>query len=122
MIASRPTPVGPSNCPIQLRQGALRALRVLETCPLVPVDAFVHLAGLSVHSSAYQQLARLRRAGLADVQRVDPGYLVGERHLGCWTITDEGRRTLAAAAGRNPTERPVCRRPTARITGARAWR
>jgi hypothetical protein len=55
----------------------------------------VGLAGLSSLSSAYQQLARLRRAGLAEVRRVDPGYLVGERRLGCWSITDFGSRMLA---------------------------
>jgi hypothetical protein len=74
----------------------------------VPVDAFVHLAGLSARNSAYQQLARLQCTGLAEVRRVDPGYLVGERRLGCWTITDEGRRTLAAVAGQNPTEHGPC--------------
>lgn len=83
----------------QLRQGALRALRVLETCPLVPVHAFVHLAGLRDQSSAYQQLARLRHAGLAEARRIDPGYLVGERRLSCWTITDKGTRMLGLATG-----------------------
>jgi hypothetical protein len=82
----------------QLRQGALRALSVLNMCPLVPVDAFMHLVGLTSQSSAYQQLARLRHAGLADARRVDPGYLVGERRLGCWMITDKGRQTLELAA------------------------
>lgn len=77
---------------------------MLETCPHVPVDAFGCLAGLSSLSSAYRQLARLRRAGLADVRRVDPDYLVGERRLGCWTITDNGRRMLALAPGHRPGE------------------
>jgi hypothetical protein len=89
---------------LQIREGALIALRVLETCPLVPVDAFVGLAGLSSLSSAYQQLARLRRGGLADARRVDAGYLVGERRLGCWTITDDGRRILAQASVHRPGE------------------
>lgn len=88
----------------QPRQGALNALRVLETCPFVPVDAFVHLAGLSSLSSAYQQLARLRRGGLAKVTRIDPGYLVGDRPLGCWTITNEGRRVLGFSHRRTPGE------------------
>jgi Replication-relaxation len=101
MIANQSTRVGRSKRPSRLRQGALIALQVLETCPLVTVDAFVHLAGLTSLSSAYQQLGRLRCAGLADVRRIDPGYLVGERRLGCWTITDEGRRALAGALGRN---------------------
>ena len=85
-----------------LRRGAVRALWVLETCPSVPVDAFVHLAGLSSQSGAYQQLARLRHAGLAIARRVDPGYLMGERPLGCWTITDEGRRILGLGDWRKP--------------------
>jgi Replication-relaxation len=89
----------------QLRQGALRALRMLDVCPLVPVDAFVYLVGLTSQSSAYQQLARLRNTGLAEVRRVDPGYLVGERRLGCWMITDKGRRMLALAACPRPFRR-----------------
>jgi hypothetical protein len=40
----------------------MTALRLLETCPLVPVDAFAHLAGLSSVGGAYKQLANLRRA------------------------------------------------------------
>lgn len=83
MIASRLCPVGRSKCAPRLRHRAWIALNLLETCPFVPVDAFVHLAGLSSRSSAYQQLARLRYARLAEVRRLDPGYLVGERRLGC---------------------------------------
>lgn len=86
---------------VSLRGGALAALRVLQTCPLVPVDVFMHLAGLTSMSAAYQQLARLERAGLAEVQRVDPGYLVGERRIGCWTISGEGRRLLDGSEGRS---------------------
>lgn len=102
MIESIRSPVQQSKRATRLRQGALIALRVLETCPLAPVDAFVHLAGLSSQSSAYQQLARLRHAGLAEPRRVNPGYLVGKRGLGCWAITDEGSRALTAALGQNP--------------------
>src|ERR1043165_7477536 len=86
----------------QLRQGALRALSVLDMCPLVPVDAFVHLVGLTSQSSAYQQLARLRDAGLAEARPVDPGYLVGERRLGCWMIAEKGRQMLELAACPGP--------------------
>jgi hypothetical protein len=63
----------------------------------VPADVFMHLAGLTSMSGAYQQLARLERAGLAEVRRVDPGYLVGDRHIGCWTLTEAGRRLFAAS-------------------------
>ena len=104
MNTAKQDEAGPQRPARQLRQGAFSALRVLETCPLVPVDAFVHLARLSSPSSAYQQLARLRHGGLANVRRVDPGYLVGERSLGCWTITDEGRRRLRLAVGQKPGE------------------
>jgi hypothetical protein len=80
----------------------------------VPVDAFVHLAPLSSLSSAYQQLARLQHAGLAVVRRVDPGYLIGERPVGCWLITDRGRQVLGLAdeLGQGEKEirprRPAC--------------
>ena len=94
-------PGGPAT---HLRKGALRALNTLNTCPLMPVDAFVHLAGLRSQSSAYQQLARLQCMGLADVRRVDPGYLVGDRRIGCWMLTEEGRRLFRLAADHEPTE------------------
>lgn len=84
--------------PTRLRSGALVALRLLEMCPLLPIDVFVHLVGLNSCSSAYQQLARLRRAGLAEVERVDLGYLLGERRIGLWNITDMGRRVLRTAS------------------------
>jgi hypothetical protein len=98
MTASDSAATRPGVRPPQLRKGALAALRLLETCPLVPVDAFVHLVGLSSCTSAYQQLARLQHAGLAEVRRVNLGYLVGERRIGLWRITDEGSRALRAAA------------------------
>src|SRR5205085_7405181 len=79
-------------------------LRLLATCPLVPVDALVHLVGSRSTSAVYRQLARLRRAGLAEVQRADLGYLLGERRLGLWKITEEGRRTLQAVSVAQPAE------------------
>jgi hypothetical protein len=85
-----------------LRSGGLSALRLLEMCPLLPVDAFVHLTGLDSCSSAYQQLARLKRAGLADRRSADLGYLLGERRLGLWTITDRGRFVLRASRLQGP--------------------
>lgn len=105
----------------QLRTGAVRALRVLETCPLVPVDAFADLAGLSGKSSAYQQLARLLQAGLAQVRRVDPGYLVGERRLGCWTITDAGTRLLAGVTKPDVQESPLQSRRDVGGPRGKAW-
>jgi hypothetical protein len=81
------------------RSGALAALRLLEMCPLLPVDAFVDLVGLNSCSSAYQQLARLEHLGMADVQRVDLGYLLSERRQGLWRITNHGRLVLEASRG-----------------------
>src|SRR5712692_2526933 len=71
---------------------------------MMPVDVFVHLVGFSSAGAAYKQLARLRRAGLAEVQRADLGYLLGERRLGLWKITEEGRRTLQAVSAGQPAE------------------
>jgi hypothetical protein len=92
----------PSEGP-PLRQRTIAALRVLDRCPLIPVDAFSPLAGLRCPGSAYQVLARLRRAGLAEVRRVDLGYLLGQRRIGLWTTTEAGRMALRvieqAAAG-----------------------
>ena len=48
---------------------ALAALRLLEMCPLMPVDAFVPIVGLNSWTAGYQQLARLRRAGLVEVMQ-----------------------------------------------------
>src|SRR5207249_1212910 len=90
--------IGLNVRPPRLRNGALAALRLLETCPLVPVDVFVHLVGLRSRTSAYQQLARLRRGGLADVRRANLGYLLGERGVGLWMITDIGRQALRVAS------------------------
>lgn len=78
----------------RVRTSGLAALRLLQTCPLMPVDAFVALLGLGSRSSGYQQLARLRRAGLAEVRRVDLGYLLGERPTGLWELTDAGQQAV----------------------------
>src|SRR4051794_16955715 len=75
------------------RGGALAALQLLETCPMLPVDAFARLAGLS-QSAAYQVLARVRRAGLAEVRRVGLGYVVGNRPVGLWSVRSLGREVL----------------------------
>src|SRR6266852_2922122 len=88
----------------QLRQRALEALRLLKICPMMPVDVFVHLVGFSSAGAAYKQLARLKRSGLVEMQRADLGYLLGERRLGLWKITEEGRRTLQAVSVGHPAE------------------
>ena len=74
----------------------MSALRLLLTCPLLPLDAFVHLAGMRSASGAYRQLAKLKMAGLAEVERADLGYLLGERPVGLWKITARGRLVLEA--------------------------
>jgi hypothetical protein len=100
----KPTPAAS----LRPRSRGLAALRLREMCPLLPVDVFVHGVGLNSCSAAYQQLARLRQAGLAEVQRVDPGYLLGERPLGLWRITPRGRLALDVAGvervGNQPRE------------------
>ena len=85
---------------MRLRPGALRALRVLEVCPMLPADAFGPIAGLASQSGAYKQLARLRSGGLADVRDEDLGFLLGGRRCGLWSITDLGHRVLSCARER----------------------
>src|SRR5439155_4629084 len=96
-----------------LRRRTIAALRVLDRCPLIPVDAFRPIAGLRCPGSAYQVLARLRRAGLAEVRRVDLGYLVGQRRIGLWTTTEAGRIALRVVeeASAHHTSVPVADRP-----------
>jgi len=120
VTASESATTGLGVHPLRLRNGAIAALRLLEICPLVPVDAFVHLVGLTSRTSAYQQLARLKRAGLAEMRRAHLGYLIGERRVGLWKITHEGRQALRAAgvhlvapeasATGHPLQRGVIRR------------
>ena len=81
----------------RLRESAFAALRLLEICPLMPADAFVPIVGLKSWTAGYQQLARLRRAGLVEVCRVDLSYLLGERRLGLWKTTEAGTRVLGIA-------------------------
>jgi len=76
---------------------SLAALRLLAICPCVPIDVFVCLAG-GQPVSAYQLLGRLRRAGLADVQRQNLGHLVDKRPVSVWSITERGRAALSCAA------------------------
>src|SRR5438105_13455382 len=85
---------------MRLTPGALRALRVLEVCPMLPADAFRPIVGLASQSEAYKQLARLRSGGLADVRDVDLGFLFGGRRCGLWSLTDLGHRVLRCARER----------------------
>ncbi len=91
----------------QARPGrsALQALRILHLCPLLPVDAFRHIAGFGSIGGAYRRLENLRRAGLADMQRAELGYLLADRPLGLWSITERGQRVLGELSRLDPSLR-----------------
>jgi integrase-like protein len=91
---------------LRLRTGALRALAVLDACPMLPVDAFAPMVGLASGSGAYQQLARLRSRGLAEVRREDLGFVVGAHRRGLWSITELGSRVLRDATPLGKRDRP----------------
>jgi hypothetical protein len=103
-------------------RSATEALRVLAICPLLPVDAFRHLAGLRSTGGAYRRLANLRRAGLAEVERAELGYLIAERPCGLWSITGHGRRVLEGASAERPNERTSVDNPGLRIASPRPGR
>jgi hypothetical protein len=46
--------------PVRLNSRAIRGLEVLETCPMLPAEAFGPLCGLDSPSAAYKELAYLR--------------------------------------------------------------
>ena len=70
----------------------MAAMQILAMCPLLPVDAFRHIAGFRSIGGAYRRLEKLRRAGLAEMERGELGYLLADRPLGLWSITEQGRR------------------------------
>jgi hypothetical protein len=76
-------------------RSATAALRLLKMCPSLPVDTVRHLAGFQSSGGAYGRLEKLRHAGLADVRYVDLGYLVSDRPIGLWDITETGLRTIS---------------------------
>jgi hypothetical protein len=45
-------------------------------------------------AAAYQLLARLARAGLAEAQSAEPGHVFGGRRIGLWSLTELGRQRL----------------------------
>ena len=75
-------------------RSAIAAMQILEMCPLLPVDAFQHIAGFRSIGGAYRRLEKLRRAGLAEMERSEVGYLLADRLLGLWSITEHGQRVL----------------------------
>jgi hypothetical protein len=58
-----------SELRVKVRPGksAFAAMQILAMCPLVPVDAFRHIAGFGSIGGAYRRLAKLRGAGLAEM-------------------------------------------------------
>src|SRR5438874_9280481 len=77
-----------------LRAEAIGTMRLLQTCPRLPVDVFAQLAGFASTSGAYKHFANLQRLGLAQSERADPGYLLCRRPIRLWRITDRGERVL----------------------------
>jgi hypothetical protein len=83
-----------------MRIGAqtLSALVMLDRCPFLPADAVAAL--LDLHSrAAYQLLARLARAGLAQTVSVELGHVLGGRRIGLWSLTNRGRQRVADETG-----------------------
>jgi DNA-binding PadR family transcriptional regulator len=73
-------------------RSAMAAMQILDMCPLLPVDAFRHIAGFKSIGGAYRRLEKLRRAGLAEMERAEVGYLLADRPLGLWSMTEHGQR------------------------------
>src|SRR5262245_50161420 len=89
----------------------MAAMQILAMCPLLPVDAFRHLAGFRSIGGAYRRLEKLRRADLAEMERAELGYLLAERSLGLWSITEHCRRLcdeLSCADRRASDRRGPC--------------
>jgi predicted ArsR family transcriptional regulator len=80
------------------------ALATLGRCPSVPADV---LACLLSMAAAYQLLARLARAGLAEARPVELGHVLGGRPIGLWSLTERGRRQLGDHA--DARARPAAR-------------
>jgi hypothetical protein len=95
MMSDRTTIPGDGH--LRLSARAVRGLRVLEACLMLPANAFGAIAGLASSSGAYKQLARLRLAGLAEVHDEDLGFLFGDSRRGLWSITHHGRRVLGCS-------------------------
>jgi hypothetical protein len=89
---------------MRLQARSRAALATLERCPHVPVDVVACLLGVHSKAAAYQLLARLRYAGLAQVQPVELGHVLGGRRIGLWSITQIGRQHLHR--GQGVTHRP----------------
>jgi hypothetical protein len=92
-------------------RSAMAAMQVLAMCPLLPADAFRHLAGFRSIGGAYRRLEKRRRAGLAEIERAELGYLLADRPVGLWSITERGQRLfdeVSCADRRAPDFRGPC--------------
>jgi hypothetical protein len=70
------------------------ALATLERCPHLPADVLACLLGLRSRAAAYQLLARLARARLAEARPVELGHVIRGRPLRLWSLTEQGRQQL----------------------------
>src|SRR5438046_2755635 len=79
-----------------MRIGAqtVAALATLDRCPQLPADVMACLLGLCSRAAAYQLLARLARAGMAEARPVELGHVLGGRPIGLWSLTEQGRQRL----------------------------
>jgi hypothetical protein len=91
-------------------------MQILAMCPLLPVDAFRCIAGFKSIGGAYRRLEKLRRAGLAEMEQADLGYLLAERPLGLWSLTEQGRRLCDEVSCADPRAADL-RDPGTRLRG-----
>src|SRR4051794_34576837 len=79
---------------MRLQTRALAALATLDRCPSLPADVLACLLGLRSRAAAYQLLARLAHAGLAEARPVELGHVLGGRRIGLWSLTEQGQQRL----------------------------
>src|SRR6266568_4546778 len=70
-------------------------LQLLARCPRIPTDVICQLLGPRHPGSTRQLLARLRGAGLAQLETVASGALLNGRTVRLWSLTTAGRAELA---------------------------
>jgi hypothetical protein len=70
-------------------------LQLLARCPRIPTDVICQLLGTRHPGSTRQLLARLRGAGLAQLETVASGALLNGRTVRLWSLTTAGRAELA---------------------------
>ena len=107
---------------IRLGRSTTEALRVLNLCPSLPADTFRHVLHLRSAGGAYKLLGKLKQAGLAEMERVEVGYLLADRPLGLWSLTELGRRATASAQQTRTGRRSCAADSTSSVLGARSRR